>query len=131
MSKLSVTGHHKHCHRPSTQKLMTSLLEDPSVTLYVYLYKYIYVYVFYIYFNIFILNKWRRKVKILFWFKGFVWDFHFFHSHFTLKRRKLGQQEKSKFFIFSHWKMGTWVSFHANHLLCGVCVCAYDVHIQA
>ena len=39
MSNLSVTGHHKHCHRPSTQKLMTSLLEDASATLYVYLYE--------------------------------------------------------------------------------------------
>jgi len=74
--------------------------------------------------NIFILRKWRRKVKILFWFKGFVWDFHFFHSHFTLKRRELGQQDQSKFFIFSHWKMGTWVSFaRQSFIMWGVCVC--------
>ena len=89
MSNLSVTCHHKHCHRTSTSKLMTSLLEDPSPTLYVYLYEYIDIYIF-IFIWIF-LRKWRRKVKILFWFKGFVWDFHFFHSHITLKWRELGQ----------------------------------------
>ena len=46
----------------------------------------------YIYLDIFILRKWRRKVKILFRFEGFVWDFHCFHSHVTLKRSKLGGQ---------------------------------------
>ena len=46
MSNISGTGHHKHCHRPSTQKIMRSLLEDPSATVYVYLYEYIDVYVF-------------------------------------------------------------------------------------
>ena len=44
---------------------------------------------------------------MIFLFEDFVWDFHIFYSHFTLKRRELGQQNKSKFFIFSHWKMGT------------------------
>ena len=55
MSNLSVTGHYKHCHKPSTQNLITSLLEDPSATLHEYLYEYIDVYVFifveYFYFN--------------------------------------------------------------------------------
>ena len=77
----------------------------------------------YIFLNIFILRKWRRNVRILFWFEGLVWDFHCFHSHFTFKRRELGQQDQSKFFIFNHWKMGSWVSFHASLLLCGDCVC--------
>ena len=61
----------------------------------------------------------------------FVWDFHVFYSHVTLKRRELGQQDKSKFFIFSHWKMETWLSFHASHLLCGVCVCVMGICMQA
>ena len=82
----------------------------------------------YIFLNIFILRKWRRNIRILFWFEGLVWDFHCFHSHFTLKRKELGQQDQSKFFIFNHWKMGNWVSFHASLLLCGecVCVCVWD-----
>ena len=46
MSNISGTSHHKHCHRPSTPKLMTSLLEDRSATIYVYLYEYIDVYAF-------------------------------------------------------------------------------------
>ena len=39
-SNLSVTGHHKHCQRHSTRKLMTSLLNDPLATLYAHLYEY-------------------------------------------------------------------------------------------
>ena len=40
-SKLSVTGHYKHCQRHSTHKLMTSLLDDPLATLYAHLYEYV------------------------------------------------------------------------------------------
>ena len=112
---------------------MTSLLEDPSVTLYVYLYKYIYVYVFYIYFNIFILNKWRRKVKILFWFKGFVWDFHFIHSHFTLKSRELEQQDKSNFFYFQSLENGnlTFLFMPVISVCVCVCVCVMGICMKA
>ena len=56
---------------------MASLLEDPSATLYVYMYEYTDFYAF-IVLNNFILRKWRRNVKIFFWFEGFVCDFHFF-----------------------------------------------------
>ena len=73
--------------------------------------------------NIFTLIKWRRNVKILFWFEGFVWDFHFIYSHFTLKSRELEQQDKSNFFYFQSLENGNLTFLFMPVIIVCVCVC--------
>lgn len=46
---LSITGHHKHRHRPSRKKWMASLSRDPSATFYEYTYVYVYICMFYLF----------------------------------------------------------------------------------